>query len=117
MRGIQKNRPDPSTLPLNPKRTVFVDSGSFYGEDIIDCIMADRGEVILPLRNLNGFDELNIPLDLAENLMIGMFIKPIKARTAAALAPRSWESKACVSEICPRYKNNNIRIFNFIIII
>ena len=44
-----------------------------------------------------------------ENLMIGMFIKPIKARTAAALAPRSWESKACVSQICPRYKNNNIR--------
>ena len=72
MRGIQKNRPDPSTLPLNPKRTVFVDSGSFYGEDIIDCIMADRGEVILPLRNLNGFDELNIALDFAENLMIGI---------------------------------------------
>ena len=72
MRGIQKNRPDPSTLPLNPKRQVFVDSGSFYGEDIIDCIMADRGDVILPLRNLNGFDELNIALDFAENLIIGI---------------------------------------------
>ena len=77
MRGIEKNRPDPFALPLNPKRLVFVDSGSFYGEDIIDCIMADRGDVILPLRYLGGFQELIVSLEFAEDLIIGIDWKEV----------------------------------------
>ena len=51
MGGITKNRPSIYTLPANPKNEVFVDSGLIWGEDIIDLILADRGKVVLPLRN------------------------------------------------------------------
>ena len=105
MRGIIKNRPDPSTLPLNPKRTVFVDSGSFYGEDIIDCIMADRGEVILSLRNLNGFDELSIALDFAENLIIGIDY------TDSVCAKNKDFSNTSLIDLINRLQNMNINRF------
>ena len=58
MRGIIKNRPDPFPLPFSPKET-YLDCGLKWGEDIIDLIMADRGTVVLPLRNLRGFGELD----------------------------------------------------------
>ena len=51
MRGIIKNRPDPFPLPFSPKKT-YLDCGLKWGDDIIDLIMADRGTVVLPLRNL-----------------------------------------------------------------
>ena len=41
-------------------------------KDIIDLIMADRGKVILPLRNLQGFDELDAALSYAEDVTIGI---------------------------------------------
>ena len=61
MRGIMKNRPDPFPLPFNPEQT-YLDSGLKWGEEVIDLIMADRGRVILPLRNLRGFSELDLSL-------------------------------------------------------
>ena len=57
MGGIIKNRPSIYTLPSNPGNEIFVDSGLIWGEDIIDLILADIGKVILPLRNLQGFNE------------------------------------------------------------
>ncbi len=71
MRGIIKNRPDPFPLPFNPKET-YLDCGLKWGEDIIDLIIADRGTVVLPLRNLRGFDELDAALSYAEDTIIGI---------------------------------------------
>jgi len=71
MRGIIKNRPDPFPLPFSPKET-YLDCGLKWGEDIIDLIMADRGTVVLPLRNLRGFDELDAALSYAEDTIIGI---------------------------------------------
>ena len=71
MRGIIKNRPDPFPLPFSPEET-YLDCGLKWGEDIIDLIMADRGTVVLPLRNLRGFDELDDALSYAEHTIIGI---------------------------------------------
>ncbi|MED6305477.1 MAG: hypothetical protein VX898_00925 [Candidatus Thermoplasmatota archaeon] len=71
MRGIIKNRPDPFPLPFSPKDT-YLDCGLKWGEDIIDLIMADRGTVVLPLRNLRGFSELDDALSYAEDTIIGI---------------------------------------------
>ena len=71
MRGIIKNRPDPFPLPFSPKDT-YLDCGLKWGEDIIDLIMADRGTVVLPLRNLRGFNELDDALSYAEDTIIGI---------------------------------------------
>lgn len=72
MGGITKNRPSIYTLPSNPKNEVFVDSGLIWGEDIIDLILADRGKVVLPLRNLQGFNELDDALNFADEIVIGI---------------------------------------------
>ncbi len=72
MGGIIKNRPSIYTLPSNPENEVFVDSGLIWGEDIIDLILADRGKVVLPLRNLQGFNELEDALNFTENIAIGI---------------------------------------------
>jgi len=71
MRGIMRNRPDPFPLPFNPEQT-YLDSGLKWGEEIIDLIMADRGRVIIPLRNLRGFDELDEALTYTEDAIIGI---------------------------------------------
>ena len=62
MGGIIRNRPDPFPLSSSPETETYVDFGLIWGEDIIDLIMADRGKVILPLRNLQGFNELDAAL-------------------------------------------------------
>ena len=72
MDGIIKNRPSIYILPSNPHNEVFVDFGLIWGEDIIDLILADRGKVVLPLRNLQGFNELEDALNFAENIVIGI---------------------------------------------
>jgi len=72
MGGIIKNRPSIYTLPSNPENEVFVDSGLIWGEDVIDLILADRGKVVLPLRNLQGFNELDDALNFADNIAIGI---------------------------------------------
>ena len=72
MGGIIKNRPSIYTLPSNPENEIFVDSGLIWGEDIIDLILADRGKVILPLRNLQGFSELDDALNFADDIAIGI---------------------------------------------
>ena len=72
MGGILRNRPDPSSLKLNPENKIYVDFGLTWGEDIIDLLMLDRGQVILPLRNLQGFNELDAALAYAENVTIGI---------------------------------------------
>ena len=72
MGGIIKNRPSIYTLPSNPNNEVFVDSGLIWGEDIIDLILADRGKVVLPLRNLQGFNELDDALNFADKVAIGI---------------------------------------------
>ncbi len=72
MGGIIKNRPSIYTLPSNPENEVFVDSGLIWGEDIIDLILADRGKVVLPLRNLQGFKELEDALNFTEDIAIGI---------------------------------------------
>tara|TARA_B100002052_G_C15788509_1_gene555121 strand:- start:72 stop:653 length:582 start_codon:yes stop_codon:yes gene_type:complete len=72
MGGIIKNRPSIYILPANPDNEVFVDYGLIWGEDIIDLILADRGNVVLPLRNLQGFNELDDALKFAENIVIGI---------------------------------------------
>lgn len=72
MGGIIKNRPSIYTLPPNPENDIFIDSGLTWGEDIIDLILADRGKVILPLRNLQGFNELDDALNFAEDIIIGI---------------------------------------------
>ena len=72
MGGIINNRPSIYTLPSNPKNEVIVDSGLIWGEDIIDLILADRGKVVLPLRNLQGFNELEDALNFAEDIVIGI---------------------------------------------
>ena len=72
MGGIIKNRPSIYTLPSNPKNEVIVDSGLIWGEDIIDLILADRGKVVLPLRNLQGFNELDDALNFTEDMAIGI---------------------------------------------
>ena len=59
MGGILRNRPDPYSLKLNPENEIYIDFGLTWGEDIIDLLMLDRGRVILPLRNLQGFNELD----------------------------------------------------------
>ena len=71
MRGIMKNRPDPFPLPFNPEQT-YLDSGLKWGEEIIDLIMADRGRVIIPLRNLRGFGELDEALTYTDDAIIGI---------------------------------------------
>nr|AIE93743.1 hypothetical protein [uncultured marine group II/III euryarchaeote AD1000_39_G05] len=71
MRGIIKNRPDPFPLPFSPEDT-YLDCGLKWGEDIIDLIMADRGTVVLPLRNLRGFNELDDALSYTEDTIIGI---------------------------------------------
>ena len=72
MGGIIKNRPSIYTLPSNPENEIFVDSGLIWGEDIIDLILADRGKVVLPLRNLQGFNELDDALNFADDIVIGI---------------------------------------------
>ena len=72
LRGILKNRPAPSVMPLNPKRETLVDSGMAWGEDVIDAIMADRGSVIVPLRSLRGWGELDEALTYAELELVGL---------------------------------------------
>ena len=72
MGGIIKNRPSIYILPPNPENQVFIDSGLIWGEDIIDLILADRGRVVLPLRNLQGFNELDDALNFAEDIVIGI---------------------------------------------
>jgi len=72
MGGIIKNRPSIYILPSNPDNEVFVDFGLIWGEDVIDLILADRGKVVLPLRNLQGFNELDEALNFAENIVIGI---------------------------------------------
>ena len=72
MGGIIKNRPSIYTLPSNPENEVFVDSGLIWGEDIIDLILADRGKVVLPLRNLQGFNELDDALNFTDDIVIGI---------------------------------------------
>jgi len=71
MGGVLRNRPDPFPLPLNPDKT-YVDFGLIWGEDIIDLIMSDRGKVVLPLRKLQGFEELDAALAYAEDITIGI---------------------------------------------
>ena len=71
MGGIIRNRPDPFSLPLSPNKT-YVDFGLIWGEDIIDLLMSDRGKIILPLRKLQGFDELDAALAYAEDIAIGI---------------------------------------------
>ena len=71
MRGIMKNRPDPFPLPFNPEKT-YLDSGLKWGEEIIDLIMADRGRVVIPLRNLRGFDEPDEALTYTDDAIIGI---------------------------------------------
>ena len=71
MGGVLRNRPDPFPLPLNPDKT-YVDFGLIWGEDIIDLIMSDRGKVVLPLRKLQGFEELDAALAYAEDVTIGI---------------------------------------------
>ena len=72
MGGIIKNRPSIYTLPSNPENEIFVDSGLIWGEDVIDLILADRGKVVLPLRNLQGFNELDDALNFADKVAIGI---------------------------------------------
>ena len=72
MGGILRNRPDPSFLELNPENKIYVDFGLTWGEDIIDLLMLDRGQVILPLRNLQGFNELDAALAYVEDVTIGI---------------------------------------------
>ena len=72
MGGIIKNRPSIYTLPSNPENEIFVDSGLIWGEDIIDLILSDRGKVVLPLRNLQGFNELDDALNFADDIAIGV---------------------------------------------
>ena len=72
MGGIIKNRPSIYTLPSNPENDIFVDSGLIWGEDIIDLILADRGKVVLPLRNLQGFNELDDALNFADDIVVGI---------------------------------------------
>lgn len=72
MGGIIKNRPSIYTLLPNPDNNVLIDSGLIWGEDIIDLILADRGKVVLPLRNLQGFNELDDALNFADNIAIGI---------------------------------------------
>ena len=72
LRGILKNRPAPGSLPLNPKRETLVDSGMVWGEDVIDAIMADRGTVIVPLRSLRGWGELDEALAYAELELVSL---------------------------------------------
>ena len=69
---ILRNRPDPSSLKLNPETEMYIDFGLTWGEDIIDLLMLDRGQVILPLRNLQGFNELDAALAYVENVTIGI---------------------------------------------
>ncbi len=72
LRGILKNRPAPGALPLNPKRETLVDSGMRWGEDVIDAIMADRGRVIVPLRSLRGWRELDEALTYTELELVNL---------------------------------------------
>ena len=72
MGGIIQNRPSIYTLPPNPENEIFVDSGLIWGEDIIDLILSDRGKVVLPLRNLQGFNELDDALNFADDVAIGV---------------------------------------------
>ena len=72
MRGIIRNRPDPSLLPFSSDGDTYVDFGLIWGEDIIDLIMLDRGKVVLPLRNLQGFSELDIALNYAADITIAI---------------------------------------------
>lgn len=71
MGGVIRNRPDPFPLPNNPERT-YVDFGLIWGEDIIDLIMSDRGKVVLPLRKLQGIEELDAALAYAADITIGI---------------------------------------------
>ena len=71
MRGIIKNRPDPFPLPFSPEET-YLDCGLKWGEDIIDLIIADRGKVVIPLRNLRGFNELDEALSYSESTIVGI---------------------------------------------
>jgi hypothetical protein len=83
LRGILKNRPAPGLLPLNPKRETLVDSGMAWGEDVIDAIMADRGSVIVPLRSLRGWGELDEALAYAELELVSLdwAEEPVAAHT------------------------------------
>tara|TARA_B100000700_G_scaffold50757_1_gene53935 strand:+ start:674 stop:1252 length:579 start_codon:yes stop_codon:yes gene_type:complete len=71
MGGIIRNRPDPLPIPLDLEKA-YVDFGLIWGEDIIDLLMFDRGKVVIPLRKLEGFDELDDALSYAEDVTIGI---------------------------------------------
>ena len=72
MGGIIRNRPDPFPLYSSPETDIYVDFGLIWGEDIIDLIMSDKGKVILPLRKLQGFQELDAALAYADDVTIGI---------------------------------------------
>jgi len=71
MAGIIHNRPDPSPLPFDLDNT-YVDFGLIWGEDIIDLLMLNKGKVVVPLRKLEGFNELDDALSFAEDVTIGI---------------------------------------------
>ena len=71
MGGIIRNRPDPLPIPLDLENA-YVDFGLIWGEDIIDLLMFDRGKVVVPLRKLEGFGELDVALSYAEDVTIGI---------------------------------------------
>ena len=71
MGGIIRNRPDPLPIPLDLENA-YVDFGLIWGEDIIDLLMFDRGKVVVPLRKLEGFGELDDALSYAEDVTIGI---------------------------------------------
>ena len=71
MGGIMRNRPNPSLLPFDPDNT-YVDFGLIWGDDIIDLIMLNRGKVVIPLRKLQGFAELDEALTYAEDVAIAI---------------------------------------------
>tara|TARA_B100002051_G_scaffold80093_1_gene76564 strand:- start:759 stop:1337 length:579 start_codon:yes stop_codon:yes gene_type:complete len=71
MGGIIRNRPDPLPIPLDLENA-YVDFGLIWGEDIIDLLMFDRGKVVVPLRKLEGFSELDDALSYAEDVTIGI---------------------------------------------
>jgi len=72
MNGIIKNRPDPFTIPDDSNPDIHFDSGLIWGEDIIDLILVNRGKVVSPLRNLQGFSELDVALTFTDEAVIGI---------------------------------------------
>ena len=72
MNGIIKNRPEPYVISEDLNSDICFDSGLIWGEDIIDLIMVNRGKVVLPLRKLKGFSELDDALILTDEIVVGI---------------------------------------------